>query len=55
MQLQCLQLTKSLDVVVGSPTSQTGKKLSPRSIMMKTRDRVEEVSSNILKKKAVFK
>ena len=32
------------------PASQTGKKLSPRAIMMKTRDRIEEVSSNILKK-----
>ncbi len=36
------------------PASQTGKKLSPRAIMMKTRDRVEEVSSNILKNKGSF-
>ena len=36
------------------PASQTGKKLSPRAIMMKTRDRVEEVSVNILKNKGSF-
>lgn len=36
------------------PASQTGKKLSPRSIMMKTRDRLEEVSNNILKNKGSF-
>ena len=36
------------------PASQTGKKLSPRAIMMKTRDRVEEVSINILKNKGSF-
>ena len=29
------------------PANQTGKKLSPRKIMMDTRDRVEEVGSNI--------
>lgn len=29
------------------PANQTGKKLSPRKIMMDTRDRLEEVSSNI--------
>lgn len=29
------------------PASQTGKELSPRAIMMKTRDRVEEVGKNI--------
>jgi len=29
------------------PANQTGKKLSPRSIMMKTRDRLEEVGRNI--------
>ena len=37
------------------PASQTGKKLSPRSIMMKTRDRLEEVSNNILSNKGSFK
>ena len=36
------------------PASQTGK-LSPRSIMMKTRDRLEEVSNNILTNKGSFK
>ena len=36
------------------PASQTGKKLSPRAIMMKTRDRLEEVSDNILKNKGCF-
>ncbi|MBL4724439.1 MAG: (Fe-S)-binding protein [Lutibacter sp.] len=29
------------------PASQTGKELSPRAIMMKTRDRLEEVGANI--------
>jgi len=29
------------------PANQTGKELSPRAIMMKTRDRLEEVGSNI--------
>lgn len=29
------------------PANQTGKELSPRSIMMKTRDRLEEVGANI--------
>ena len=36
------------------PANQTGKLLSPRSIMMKTRDRTEEVGKNIDKNK-VFK
>tara|TARA_E500000178_G_scaffold351649_1_gene413230 strand:- start:208 stop:1380 length:1173 start_codon:yes stop_codon:yes gene_type:complete len=36
------------------PANQTGKILSPRSIMMKTRDRLEEVGKNIDKNK-VFK
>ena len=36
------------------PANQTGKLLSPRSIMMKTRDRMEEVGKNIDKNK-VFK
>lgn len=33
------------------PANQTGKKLSPRKIMMDTRDRLEEVGRNIDKKK----
>ena len=36
------------------PASQTGKKLSPRKIMMDTRDRVEEVGRNIDANKGVF-
>ena len=36
------------------PATQTGKLLSPRSIMMKTRDRLEEVGKNLDKNK-VFK
>lgn len=37
------------------PASQTGKKLSPRKIMMDTRDRLEEVGKNIDGNKGVFK
>ena len=37
------------------PASQTGKKLSPRKIMMDTRDRIEEVGSNIDLNKGIFK
>lgn len=37
------------------PASQTGKKLSPRKIMMDTRDRLEEVGKNIDANKGVFK
>ena len=36
------------------PANQTGKKLSPRSIMMKTRDRLEQVGKNMDKNKGVF-
>ena len=36
------------------PANQTGKKLSPRKIMMDTRDRLEEVGRNIDKNKGVF-
>ena len=36
------------------PASQTGKKLSPRKIMMDTRDRLEEVGKNIDLNKGVF-
>ena len=36
------------------PANQTGKKLSPRLIMMKTRDRLEEVGKNIDKNKGTF-
>lgn len=37
------------------PASQTGKKLSPRKIMMDTRDRLEEVGKNIDANNGVFK
>ena len=36
------------------PANITGKKLSPRNIMMKTRDRLEEVGKNIDKNKGTF-
>jgi heterodisulfide reductase subunit C len=36
------------------PANLTGKELSPRSIMMKTRDRLEEVGKNIDANKGVF-
>ncbi len=36
------------------PANQTGKKLSPRKIMMDTRDRLEEVGKNIDKNNGVF-
>jgi heterodisulfide reductase subunit C len=37
------------------PANMTGKELSPRAIMMKTRDRLEEVSQNIDENGGVFK
>ncbi|UJH66995.1 (Fe-S)-binding protein [Allomuricauda sp. SCSIO 65647] len=37
------------------PANQTGKKLSPRKIMMDTRDRLEEVGQNINSNKGEFK
>ena len=37
------------------PANQTGKELSPRAIMMKTRDRLEEVGRNIDANQGVFK
>lgn len=37
------------------PANQTGKKLSPRKIMMDTRDRLTEVGDNIDKNKGAFK
>ncbi len=37
------------------PANMTGKKLSPRKIMMNTRDRLEEVGKNLNKNKGVFK
>lgn len=37
------------------PANQTGKELSPRAIMMKTRDRLEEVGKNIDVNKGEFK
>ena len=36
------------------PANLTGKKLSPRAIMMKTRDRLEEVSKNLDKNNGNF-
>ena len=36
------------------PANSTGKKLSPRKIMMQTRDRLEEVGKNIDKNKGIF-
>ncbi len=36
------------------PANQTGKKLSPRKIMMDTRDRLEEVGKNVEKNKGAF-
>lgn len=36
------------------PANITGKKLSPRAVMMKTRDRLEEVGNNINKNKGHF-
>jgi heterodisulfide reductase subunit C len=36
------------------PANQTGKKLSPRKIMMDTRDRLEEVGKNLDANKGVF-
>lgn len=36
------------------PANQTGKKLSPRKIMMDTRDRLEEIGKNIDANKGVF-
>jgi len=36
------------------PANQTGKKLSPRKIMMDTRDRLEEVGKNIDANKGEF-
>lgn len=36
------------------PANQTGKKLSPRKIMMDTRDRLEEVGKNLDKNKGAF-
>jgi len=36
------------------PANQTGKKLSPRKIMMDTRDRLEEVGNNIDKNNGIF-
>lgn len=37
------------------PANQTGKKLSPRKIMMDTRDRLEEVGKNMDANKGIFK
>jgi Fe-S oxidoreductase len=37
------------------PANQTGKKLSPRKIMMDTRDRLEEIGNNMNQNKGEFK
>ncbi|MEH6658531.1 (Fe-S)-binding protein [Leeuwenhoekiella marinoflava] len=37
------------------PANQTGKKLSPRRIMMATRDRIEDIGKNIDANKGIFK
>ena len=37
------------------PANQTGKKLSPRKIMMDTRDRLEEVGKNVTQNNGTFK
>src|SRR5690554_800541 len=47
----CTECGRCTDVC---PANITGKKLSPRLIMMKTRDRLEEVSQNIDKNKGTF-
>ena len=48
----CTECGRCSDVC---PANQTGKKLSPRKIMMDTRDRLEEVGKNIDLNKGVFK
>jgi heterodisulfide reductase subunit C len=48
----CTECGRCSDVC---PANQTGKKLSPRKIMMDTRDRLEEVGKNIDVNKGVFK
>jgi len=47
----CTECGRCTDVC---PANITGKKLSPRLIMMKTRDRLEEVGRNINKNKGTF-
>lgn len=47
----CTECGRCSDVC---PANLTGKKLSPRKIMMSTRDRLEEVSKNIDANKGVF-
>ena len=48
----CTECGRCSDVC---PANQTGKKLSPRKIMMDTRDRLEEVGKNLDVNKGVFK
>ena len=48
----CTECGRCTDVC---PANITGKELSPRAIMMKTRDRVEEVGENIDKNNGTFK
>ncbi|MCB9202178.1 MAG: 4Fe-4S dicluster domain-containing protein [Flavobacteriales bacterium] len=47
----CTECGRCSDVC---PANQTGKKLSPRKILMSTRDRLEEVGKNIDKNKGKF-
>jgi heterodisulfide reductase subunit C len=47
----CTECGRCSDVC---PANLTGKKLSPRKIMMSTRDRLEEVSKNLDKNKGIF-
>ena len=47
----CTECGRCSDVC---PANLTGKKLSPRKIMMSTRDRLEEVSQNLDKNKGIF-
>tara|TARA_A100001011_G_scaffold366904_1_gene419854 strand:- start:17759 stop:18928 length:1170 start_codon:yes stop_codon:yes gene_type:complete len=47
----CTECGRCSDVC---PANITGKKLSPRAIMMKTRDRLEEVGENINNNKGIF-
>ena len=42
------------DVLQSVPANQTGKLLSPRKIMMDTRDRLTEVGKNIQNNKGVY-
>ena len=54
MDLNKLQLLNSYSCTGVCPANITGKKLSPRKIMMDTRDRIEEVGKNIDMNNDVF-